>query len=330
MHTKVSEAIFSSYSAAFEHHYRSLVDGQKLQRSIRISRPQTDYICRHKPCCHCCFFSSDRQADFEDTLALMIGSCEVTVSSVKSSMLGTEFADIFEDRFTHFMSSPKYRVISTMGGQCVKIDIEGVQEAARAYFHWVAEYNDSRRSSLRGSFTSLIIGKASRKSSVERGEHTMTCRNLMVRTIDDIREPERNSFYNRVSEEVAPNNLTRVVRHHTGNPLRSAMRNTRFDLGEEIRVESPHRIKRDLTGYVRAQPNISRQSTGSSVTSHSSSIPSKFGSGKYPKHIIGQSFDQQPPIMNMSDLPEELPSLSNPATDYIQQMNTGMRRALAA
>jgi len=329
MHIKISDTVFSSYSAAFEHHYTSLVDGQKLQRSIRIPRPQVAYICKHKPCCHSCYFASEKQTDFEDTVALMLGSCEITIDSIRRSIAGTQFADLFEDRFTHFLSSPKYRVICSSDDKCVKVDIEGVQDAARTYFYWVAEFNDSRRSSTRGSLVSLVTGRGNRKASSERGEHHDTCSTLQVRTDQDLEETTRQSLYREKYNRVDTQHHRDIPPPVTNLPVKTAIKVTRFSSPDHEGSPRSNRIQRQQTGMPRIPTQIYRQGTGGSSISQISSNHSRFDRNRIPTHITGNSFSLAPDMAEVPPAPELRRQDTSLSGRRVLALNTGIMRSLA-
>lgn len=76
-----------------------------------IGKSQSEYPCKHEPCCFACHYASSEQRKFEDKVAHMIGDLTVTAESIiVSESLNKEFTHIGE-RFKHLLLSPKYLVI---------------------------------------------------------------------------------------------------------------------------------------------------------------------------------------------------------------------------
>lgn len=103
----------------------------------------------HLPCCHACWFNSHEQVDFEDDVAGMISTLELTVESLLGTLLRCRKYTDLVDRLKHFFVSPRYPVIirdlrrlDDSLIRVVSVEWSSYYAQAEKYHHWLKIYHD--------------------------------------------------------------------------------------------------------------------------------------------------------------------------------------------
>jgi len=243
--------IVKNYETSLAIAYDGLIAVLKKSPNHRIPKTHDAYICKHDPCCNCCWFASKEQVDFEDKLAYMIGCLTVTISSIKKNENVFKCGGVFDIRLDHFFSSPKWRVLVSDDGLNVRIDLDSAFTNTHRLLTWCKAYGKQTGRKpvyLGGGKIGVLSFLRDAKTG---GDHSLTCSQVMMKVDDEENNYSSGSVYSPKSSIRSPS-LSKIDEHPANYNSHGARERKKIVQFETPMAPSQKKgIIRQPTGYVR-------------------------------------------------------------------------------
>jgi hypothetical protein len=275
-----------------------------------------EYLCKHNPCCHACYFASADQRDFEDTLAMMIGPNTLSLTELEATCNKYKITTSLEDRMKHFLMSPKYQVIVDTimvfdGSKLMTLSIDYSTPALQAIISvgWSAKYENHAK--IHGRNVISFIKKNQKSIFDTRGASlcSNTCDGVTFRQ-ESMRVPDLTHGFTggsliTISRGSSPTESPPNKYNKSGEEvyLRSAMRSPTqdFDRGQIVKSHGKRKKKAafDVSVIQNSESRpIPRQQTGRILGGYVSSDADSRDTDNY---HAGPSTEVAVPLVDLAD-----------------------------